>query len=111
MTIMVQALHFDGLILLFAALALAVLGQTYHRWAIRVPLFVLATCNFALAIELFGLYRPAIAPTWFWLRMGADVSTLVIVGIHFWARRPHMHLAVPHHHHHHQQHKKVAGQR
>lgn len=88
---MLKVLHFDGIVLLVASICLCILGQSYYRWRFRVPMFCLAFCYFALSIRAMGLVRPSFGLEWFWLRLGADITTLVLASIYFAARRGHPH--------------------
>lgn len=83
---MIEAMHFDGIILMLASIFLAFMGQSRFRWAIRFPLFALAFCDFALAINLLGIYRLAVQPTWIWLRAICDTGTLGAIVLYFSTR-------------------------
>lgn len=86
---MIGVLHFDGLVLLIESMCLTWLGADYRRWQFRAPILAMAFCDFALSVNLLGLYRPTFAPHWFWLRLVADSSTLLIIGMYVGARRGH----------------------
>lgn len=84
---MVQALHIDGGILFLASLFVAMVGQGYHCWRFRVPLFVLAFCLFSLALLHLGAYRPTTNAMWIYLRIGADLSTFALACMYYRDRR------------------------
>ena len=86
---MIVALHLDGVALLVASLCLGMLGQSYHRWRFRVPIFVMAFCDFGLSLNMLGLRQSIYTPQWFWLRVGADSAALVLAAIYFLEHRKH----------------------
>lgn len=78
---MIAMLHFDGFILAAACVAAIFVGQSYHRWMFRVPIFALAFCYFCLAVSMLGRQNQ-LPVAWFYARPAADSLALVLAVLH-----------------------------
>lgn len=74
-------IHWDGISLLFMAMAVLALGHTFRRWSWRLPLLTVGLCDLILALETLGSRSFADPLPWASLRLVSDTTGFVLVTV------------------------------